>query len=1824
MRSLFRKRPPAPPPAQTPPPLHPLLAECQTQQRARRAADSASAGPVLSNRAVQAVRPDFVFATPAFRCVANGWPLQAEEICANWLGEILQQSPDKIDVVQYARMIALLEEERMWRRKSSRPAHGAKLFPELNSRKEYEQEAFNAFLMAVRQNPADDELRASIRAGGTGHLHLHRMETANATVGALGVGVVAATHPTGIAATAATRGAVQLSTGWFASGIGKKRLHYKSNEDTIPHGVAKPTRAMETAPGVMPAALAMFGLRDKIIGGGGVKAAASELHEALAAASAIDDTDSAQHRATALHRLREALATAEPMLRIEAEYKLTCHNALAEWKGNRESIGARRAGQLASIAAGIVGGTVTGPVAPIGATVAAVGVNATAQLAFQLSGGPGRDMEQKVLNVAINGAKGIKAGTTNDAGAAVKSTTTLRQIAERYREYHAVDEDPDSGEVQKRENTTAFRDWLHSVLRSDVIHASWQRPLGLRMDAARRLLRGKLARRIHEFQRLGSGRDKRDARTECRAQIRQLIVDIANLDLAGAHLADAASEPDAACHDGAARPAARVLEQVHDRDVRQLFNGTLEEQNIQLEQARLETAGELFRHRATYAAAALPSVATGVTLAGAVAVVAAGNAAGDTLPATSPALRSTQILNVNSLSTGAQVAGDRNTLLKRLQNSLRQVVKDNDAEGVTATALPGPMLGEVSDLGYYLDGDLDEAMIARVLGMPHLPASLPIEANSNVDLSLTEAFYDSFTSGDDAESRQAKKDLEKLRRSVYATSAWTSLASGIVRARLDLIMRSTRNERTQLREDAREARALLSANDLPPIGNDPVTAPSTVRSRRLGRGFGVASWSRTAPLPFQRNIKKTPDAVAIRRAVPDAPGPSDNPAGLRRLTATSMKGLPGAVATTLLERPADYQTLIGDAKLFPGQVSAAAQDEFETELALAEDVLSGPDLTLLVRALSSACADNNARPAMQYAARALACLRGINLIADVLDAHPDNPAPAGFNADDQALAWRCAQMLGGSPQGMAILHALTKHDDRERHPTVAAQDDLTLSLFLQAGRALVDETNRANPGKRPLSAVPVELFRTAGKQRADLTEGNNTVLVNALPVLQDHLRHNQAIDEKQRFVPIAPDPARADWTITMLRNGMTSDAPDSDFAAVEKRLQKHVKRTTTRRSGVNSLKDKEPFNAFNLTTDTLRNLHHGPAGEVKQLKRATHAMQTMLAFNINAGQLGPLLENRDSQDEALRTAIRSLLLQCWQASPGLSLLERRAIHGEQLDDIRDSLHAAVRHDFHDKPLQLQQHLLARIDALLARENQPVSVELLFTWMEQHIASRFLPPPPEDEANALIERFGMALDAAVGNREPGRIDTSDRAALAQSLKTMVQQDFHPGASLTATDGGAIGAGTKGLSQIPVAIASGGLLGMYLDLRARRRRQAEVTIKNPSTGPELLVYSSTGTAGKAGGGLFAGIRARLAGIAGTKVGVGADLGIGADRETAAGAVLRLGRYDGASEEVLTGRFAQVLERFYLKEDSDASLLKDLMTEFPDLSVGRAESAATTAHVLGTVEGAAGLTLGDWTVGPAVSLNGDLATGATRYTEQQGIRRIERSTDSIYQASTAISGRLFGGNATNFASGTGLTVMPPTAELGGASANVWKKGHSFARELSFDEHGLLEDASNAVDTFANLKDYIQFINDNIDLLCESLARKFDPDSFTDAAPMERLHGLQKAHKKISEFSHRARQHVAPTQTFVISSSLKPEVRAAVNQHLVLVKALQDNGDAAGAQRLRDQCEAVLKQRSSWYPDDLLITETTSETSSRRIRLGLFAESASGLVITNRNDQI
>ncbi|MEC5217265.1 hypothetical protein RCH09_002222 [Actimicrobium sp. GrIS 1.19] len=456
MRTLFRKRPPSPPPAQTAPPLNPLLVECQAQQRNRRETDRANAGPVLGNRATQVVRPHFVFATPAFRCVANGWALQTEEICANWLGEMRQQSPDKIDVVQYARMIALLEEERLWRRKSSRPAVGAKLFPELKSRKEYEQEAFNAFLMAVGQNPADEDLWASIRAAGTDHLHLYRMEMINAIVGALGVGVVAAKDPTSIVATSGARIGVQLLNGPSAFLIGEDRLDYKGNEDNIPHGAAKPTRAMETAPGIMQASMAMLELRDKFVGGGGIKAAAQELHEALEAASAIDDSDSRADRANALHRLREALATAEPMLRIEAEYKLTYRNARAEWKSNRESIGARRAGQLASIA---------GPAAPIGATAAAVGVNAMAQTAFQLSGGPGRDMEQKVLNVAINGAKGIKAGTTDDAGTAVKSTTTLRQIAERYGEYLAMNKDPDIDAAQKQQKIEEFQDWLHSVLR---------------------------------------------------------------------------------------------------------------------------------------------------------------------------------------------------------------------------------------------------------------------------------------------------------------------------------------------------------------------------------------------------------------------------------------------------------------------------------------------------------------------------------------------------------------------------------------------------------------------------------------------------------------------------------------------------------------------------------------------------------------------------------------------------------------------------------------------------------------------------------------------------------------------------------------------------------------------------------------------------------------------------------------------------------------------------------------------------------------------------------------------------------------------------------------------------------------------------------------------------------------------------------------------------------------------------------------------------------------------------------------------------------------
>ncbi|MEB0136377.1 hypothetical protein QN362_13625 [Actimicrobium sp. CCC2.4] len=1160
--------------------------------------------------------------------------------------------------------------------------------------------------------------------------------------------------------------------------------------------------------------------------------------------------------------------------------------------------------------------------------------------------------------------------------------------------------------------------------------------------------------------------------------------------------------------------------------------------------------------------------------------------------------------------------------------------------------------------------DLNKLSIRQLLDHHQVPKEVPLfdatgdEVRDAIDLSRTRGYHARIDRSRTWVGTNSRPGALWNR----LISSGHQLASSVLRhpvrlAYVNSLMKRTRTARRQMHEDLFVARKMLAQGGYTELTIPQSGTKSTFWQRMKARGFGRSSFSTALGLPFMLSRQKTPAAINARKVIkPEDGWPSDNPAGLPPLKGpvdldqfnTSIL-LPADHPISGMLRKDYLLQLIRNPGLFPGDASATEHAQLMQQLQHVEQQLrphadkqASPqvpqEMALLARALSAACVHTGAEamPARRHAARALACLRNIDLTDSLRRpaAHRTPPSRASlgesfvapddgaFTESDHALAWRTAQMLAETPSGMALLTTLTRPVARSRSASVIEQETLMLKLFLTAGAALDAELKSTDLASKP-SPVPAALLAYAERSISQLQPGQNSVLVKALNAIPAHLRHSEQFTDNDPLQPIAPDTHRHDWAIGVVRNGMTSDVAGSPFSCIEDRLIRKIagkwvdlatSKATTRwqrvTQRINPLRYKSPFNAFNKTDGSFKNTTQGATLDRRHMRHASDIVEAILDRPAPSDP---------SQETALRTMVRLAFLRKWKTKRFPTLLEGDHFDQEQLEAIAASL--AANPAVTANPVALKQ--------MLETENKPYLPELLDQWMSEAITIGGAPTKEQQD------RYAVSIARVKGATTECQVGPITRENLANNLANLVRDELELGAGITLTNGGTLGFGTKGMSATVLGILTAWTMRGRINFRMRRLRHAALEIKLSNSGVELRAGSQAINSKAAGIGFFSGVKANFLNLVRLRLGVGMDAEIGRENEHFSGVVLRLPRgHNGVEDEpAMRSRFAEVIRRLLLRDATNevsvnapgsdgASPLKNLLQQFSDLSVNLVgKSLGNTRHMQANTEAAAAAFIGPAAIGPTAAVTADRIVHRETYQEAQGRVRVERTTRETGHKIN-LNARLVSGIPMAPVPLTRSTFSPPATILGEVNTDVWKIGSAIKHTLVFQD-GQIDPKSFAIETHRNLNGFIDDIVNNLDVWCAVRARKFYPDEY-HGGPERQRKAIEEEHRRISHFIFRARNRVATTQTFYGNLELKPVIAAEINRLLATSTMMALNGDIENSKKIQTYCQLRLMEKVAWEETNLVCRETVAEQVIRPFQAGVSMRAVSNVVTTNLLDVI
>lgn len=617
-------------------------------------------------------RTDNVPGSPACQFDTD-WPTAAREICKGWVEAQAGHNVTTVSHVALSRMKALEYE-----RKNLATIHpDQRLLPATATTDDYYQAGIEAFLAAVGEKDPQAVLE-SFKLAGTGGLH-RQPATIGATISnALSVAIVLAPDPVSRLALVGTRLLTQTGTSAAVIASGPRRFRNACTEDVMPLGRADAAPAAKRAPNMLKASLGvMRTLKMKA-----VNKSLQEMHDAMQALDRARDSGMIKARLETRQQLELAFARICHQLSVKEAYKASSESAKIEFIGNLRYLLTSYTGTAAVLTAAMIGimtplfidAVVTG-----GLIGAATALTVVMYLGYQLSTGPARDGEEKARRAIVALVKmlevlgGENTDSTRQRGAAYADYLQERKVprftraagrkkireaalarlqdklatiasaepasagpdlASNWTDYSrhlkdtkAIDANavqnklaPAEHQQQLTDHDNQFRERHRENFAINELVAAWKTPMQIRMGAASRLLKGKVAQsykrllalRHGETAGTGHGRagqtdqSKRAIETQ-KQDLCDRLLDLFHLELA---LQDLKLAPGASADSVNQDRARERIKAITDTDVHQLFCGNAEEQVEAIRLSKELTAGESER----YTHANIGSAAIGIAL----------------------------------------------------------------------------------------------------------------------------------------------------------------------------------------------------------------------------------------------------------------------------------------------------------------------------------------------------------------------------------------------------------------------------------------------------------------------------------------------------------------------------------------------------------------------------------------------------------------------------------------------------------------------------------------------------------------------------------------------------------------------------------------------------------------------------------------------------------------------------------------------------------------------------------------------------------------------------------------------------------------------------------------------------------------------------------------------------------------------------------------------------------------------------------------------------------------------------------------------------------
>ena len=481
-----------------------------------------------------------------------------------------------------------------------------------------------------------------------------------------------------------------------------------------------------------------------------------------------------------------------------------------------------------------------------------------------------------------------------------------------------------------------------------------------------------------------------------------------------------------------------------------------------------------------------------------------------------------------------------------------------------------------------------------------------------------------------------------------------------------------------------------------------------------------------------------------------------------------------------------------------------------------------------------------------------------------------------------------------------------------------------------------------------------------------------------------------------------------------------------------------------------------------------------------------------------------------------------------------------------------------------------------------------------------------------QAPAILPFAGVEHGSALRNAEGGGLGEA-RALETPSLKTISKADTSHligqptrnhalGSRVVLYSGGVAGFGARQLTGVFSKLISAGFLRVNADLKGERARCATVEIGTGPQGNELFLGTQRMLTGQGGG---------LNGAAGME-GTGKQ-----------GVMVRFERIstgtpgDPANNAKLGRLAARLMAPGALPdgdpwvnapgEDAD-SLLKNLLQEWPEVSIGLVESSDKAGHANAGAHAVAGARFGGLQLGLG-HLGASIAArfrGRSESTETGGALRVEKKA-KFWNAKASVAASVAALGTVIDIDGADLDPGLSFVERMGASVGVWKNGYTETDTL-IEYQGELKKNSVRIKAHQNAASFVDSVAPELDAWAEAKTRRFNPDGYGALAPpdetpaeeqlriQKRNAAIEAEHTILREHLQRSLDHAEPTQSFWEFKEIRADAAAAANA----LKSVATMAAACGDKPAVKDCEKarakLLASEEAWEPTFLIDTETTT----------------------------